>query len=195
MQEVRRLPLLTITASVPQLACKQHSASSIIQDFSPQPLMHGPWPLEVLPLLHPLPGIPQGCSSSMFWALTQCFSCSGNTPCWSQGKCVMWHLNTDVPAEITVTGTLQPPSILRKWWDASQKRRGWIFLPYALASNPEHCSCPRSDHFIVHTQQHQKQATKSKLFACSWRLVLLKWQHSPLWGGGEVALSASSWSV
>lgn len=43
MQEVRGLPLLTITASVPQLAYKKHSVRSITQDFSPQPLVHSHW--------------------------------------------------------------------------------------------------------------------------------------------------------
>lgn len=76
-QEVRGLPLLTIIASVPQLAYK-YSVRSITQDFSPQPLA-------VIPLLHPPPRILHWDPARSGLSHTElCFSCSGNTPHWSQ---------------------------------------------------------------------------------------------------------------
>lgn len=78
------------------------------------------------------------------------------------------------------------------------------FLPQSFGAGGTK-SCTKFDYsyvdycvpfFIQQTNSNiNKIAVKSKLFSCSLRLGLSKWQHFPLWGGGEVTLSASSWRV
>lgn len=150
-------------------------------------------------------GIPAACPGLSH---THCvFHALGTHLAGASGKCVMRHLSTlehrrlcwDQHCYRDTAASFHSGEVLSHGhYPSLAEAEGLGFASLclnAVASNPEHWSCPKFDHFILHTQQLQKTATKSKLFSCSWRLVLFKWQHAPLWGGGEVALSALSRSA